>query len=236
MYNKIKKHILGKVFFAFFLSLSGIAVASEPPIDSDVLLDLRGAQSLKPFVINNLPTLSKITYKEFNKTIDIELIEDNTISDSGIARRIDNQGRAPNQCTISINNRSFIFNLDSYKNPFVAIGFNLENIENFIYLHELAHCNDGLVNPESVDNMEWKEALADAYAIVTMLDSKTIHTKSVVSMIKYRETNKAKGSAFILKEVLNFYNAEIKDKNLSPNEILIKVKEFRSNIFETIIM
>lgn len=236
MYIKNKLSLFGKCIFAFFVGINSVLAAPiTVSTDPDIILDLREHSETTILVqgslLSSLSKLSKVTYDDFNKILPISIVKDRDLNDSGSAMRVDNRGRESNYCTISINDSFFIFKDSSYKNPFVIMGFSESNIEDFIYLHELAHCNDGIINSSNIEDIEWREALADAYAVIIMLDNKAIYTNSVMPLIKYRAKNKSQGSVIMLKEVVNFYNTEIKDQNLSPNDILNKLKQLRHNTF-----
>lgn len=185
---------------------------------------------------NIVPNIAKQTLLAFREDTNIFIKENNYLENEGIpdigqAERSDYFGRRPNECVVSFNETSLAFTNTTNNNVFVIMNINNNIIKEFIFLHEFAHCHDGELPNKNVDSIEWREALADGYAMATLLDSNVINAHKINIFKKEREKYNAVGSVLMLNKIVDFYNTNLKDLHLTPVERLNKIKILRKSIF-----
>lgn len=211
--------------------------------ETDIILDLReNVESLlfKSIVIPSTDSLvspkamqSLIAFREEES---IRVSEDLNLEtegkeDTGQAKRIEYDGSRPNECVISLNTYASSFNDTSDRNIFIKMKWNETLIKEFIFLHELGHCQDGQIEPSNINQVQWREALADGYAMATLLDSNLVNEKSIDIFKNYRDKINSTGSVLMLNQIIPFFENEIKGKNYTPIERMNKIKQLRNMIY-----
>lgn len=183
-----------------------------------------------------VPHLAMKTLTDFRENTDIFIqinnnLENEGIPDIGQAQRHDYLGRRHNECVVSFNEDSVAFTNTTHNNIFVKMNFNNVKIKEFIFLHEFAHCYDGELSPKNIDSIQWREALADGYAMATLLSNNLINSYQIKLFKKERERFNAIGSTFMLNKIVEFYHTDIEPLNLTPTQRLNKIKLLRKSVF-----
>lgn len=208
----------------------------SPDIENELVVAKRESVISEDSLV---PKLAMQTLIAFREDTDILITVNNNLESEGIpdigqANRRDYLGKRNNECVVSFNEESRAFSTHTNNNIFVRMNFSNNTIKEFIFLHEFAHCHDGELSPQNIDSIEWREALADGYAIATLLDYDLVNTYKIDKFKQEREKYNAVGSVLILGKIMDFYNTEIKDLGLTPVERLDKIKKLRKSVFEQV--
>lgn len=129
-------------------------------------------------------------------------------------------------CRITFDNDNFNAALVKFRSKYIKL--TSSKLRDFVLVHEVAHCFDGVPAPTGVDEIEWREYFADIFSGVELYRAGAITSEDYDQLIKLRSSSTQPFRVNALSEgklLLEF------DKNASSVDLALRVKEFRNERF-----
>jgi hypothetical protein len=137
-------------------------------------------------MLSNIVLAAILSLAQTNPSIKIEFHEGTLDEDVAQAQRyIGKSYGETTSCIITFDKTNFNKTEQKQKDKYVSI--ERAKLYDFVLLHEMAHCFDGIPEPTGADSMEWREFLADTFSASELYAAKIINEKDYNNLIKLRD-------------------------------------------------
>ena len=167
-----------------------------------------------------------LTLAQTNPEIEISFNEGFIDNDVAQAQRFMGSSYAETTaCVVTFDRSNFerIGEIDKYR----YIKIDRSKLRDFIMLHEIAHCLDGIPAPKGVDAIEWREFLADVYSASELYSAGVIDKRDFEQLIKLRKNHPDPFKTNALGISKEFIEAD----HVNSSQRIAAAKLFREAIF-----
>jgi hypothetical protein len=139
-------------------------------------------------MLSNIVLAAILSLAQTNPNIKIEFHEGTLDEDVAQAQRyIGKSYGETTSCIITFDKNNFSKTEQRQKDK--RISLDRAKLYDFVLLHEMAHCFDGIPEPAGADSMEWREFLADTFSVSELYSGKILTEKDYVNLIKLRDSH-----------------------------------------------
>lgn len=138
--------------------------------------------------INSLVIIIILSLSNATSSFGVTIHEGHVVDDIAETERVVGKTYTATQdCRITFDNNNLNAALVKFRSKYINISSS--KLRDFILIHEVAHCFDGVQTPVGVDEIEWREYFADIYSAVELYRAGEITRRDYDQLIKLRNSS-----------------------------------------------